>query len=132
MNKTILFVAALIIVIIAGIFLIKNTETAKNLPPPANLYKNQPKTVQIIYGVNGYIPSQAFINSGDTVQFKNLGKSDMWPALDNNPDHEIYPEFDAKQAIKSGEIFSFTFNKTGIWNYYDHLTPSHKATITVK
>lgn len=90
------------------------------------------KTKEIIYGVNGYIPKEAFIKKGDTITFNNLGKSSMWPASANHPTHEIYPEFDAKKPIPQKSTYSFTFTKPGVWNYHDHLESSKTGTVTVK
>ncbi len=160
MSKT-FFLIVVLILVTTGAFILTENKTGKNLNDsspassttntptsqnPINTNQNpipktvteiptakpKPKTVSIIYGINGYIPSQAFINVGDTVQFNNLGKSHMWPASDNYPNHEIYPEFDSKTPIAPAKNWSFTFVKTGVWNYHDHVTPIHKATITVK
>src|SRR3990167_2826378 len=77
-------------------------------------------------------PNSLTINQGDTVSFENFGKNDHWPASNIHPTHDIYPEFDPTKELKSGESWSFKFEKAGEWRFHDHLHPELTGTITVK
>ncbi len=91
-----------------------------------------PKTYDISYTNNCYSPGSITIKKGDTVQFTNNSSRDMWPASDSHPSHTIYPEFDASSSIGAGGVYSFTFTKTGSWDYHDHLKPSCRGIVIVQ
>lgn len=86
----------------------------------------------IVLKENGFVPQEITINKGDTIQFKTEQGKQFWPASDLHPTHGIYPEFDPQEPIEPDKTWSFTFNKSGIWRYHDHLSPFYRATITVK
>ena len=90
---------------------------------------NNEYTVEVLS--SGFSPKTLEINQGDTVTWVNKRSSSSWPASNNHPTHEIYPEFDAKMGLKTGETYSFTFEKTGSWGYHDHLSSSTTGTIIV-
>ena len=90
------------------------------------------KTKEIIYGVNGYIPKKAFIKIGDTITFKNLGKSNRWPISDPHPNHNLYPNLNPEKEFQTGESWNFTFTEPGVWKHHDELSPNHQAVITVR
>lgn len=81
----------------------------------------EPNTVEMTE--NGFNPERLTVKVGTTVTFINKDKAFRWPASDLHPTHTIYPEFDPKQPIEPGKKWSFTFNKSGDWNYHDHLSP---------
>ncbi len=90
-----------------------------------------PKTYTIDYSSSCYSPANQTIKQGDTIKFTNSSNKNMWPASDNHPSHTIYPEFDPDTSITPGSSWSFTFTKTGSWDYHDHNKPGCTGTITV-
>jgi plastocyanin len=96
-------------------------------PPPSP----SPVTHTINYTDTCFSPPNLTIAKGDTINFMNSSSGNMWPASDDHPTHDSYPDFDAKRAIASGSAYSFTFNKSGAWGYHDHLSSDCKGTITV-
>ena len=83
-------------------------------------------------GDAGYTPSNITIAAGDEATFINESSVPRWPASAIHPTHEIYPEFDPKEAIAPGASWSFTFDRAGLWRYHDHLNPTISGTITVE
>jgi hypothetical protein len=79
----------------------------------------------------GFSPTSVEIVQGETVIFRNLDKTDRWPASNIHPTHEIYPEFDPMEPLAPGESWSFTFNKAGEWKFHDHIYASYIGTIRV-
>lgn len=79
----------------------------------------------------GFNPAEVTINKDETIIFQNAGTKDYWPASDIHPTHGIYPEFDPKKPIKSGESWQFKFDKAGTWSMHDHLNPFSTGKITV-
>ena len=91
---------------------------------------NQEFTVEVTS--SGFNPGTLEINQGDKVTWTNKGSVEGWPASAVHPTHTVYPGFDAKRGLKTGESYSFTFDKVGSWGYHDHLNPSTKGTVIVK
>lgn len=80
---------------------------------------------------NGFEPQELTVTEGDSVLFINNDDVDRWPASNFHPTHTLYPEFDPKMHIKSGESWKFTFEKVGTWRMHDHLFPHMTGTIVV-
>lgn len=89
------------------------------------------KTI-VTYTDSGFNPSTILISKGGVVSFVNKSSSAFWPASNNHPSHLLYPEFDSKRSIPSGESYDFTFEKVGSWGFHDHLKSSMTGTITVQ
>jgi len=146
MNKTFSAILVLVVVILGGYFLFKNSAQAPSdqaLNPTASATE---ESKIIVYSETGYTPAALAVKVGDTVVFKNESAKNMWPASAMHPTHTAYsgttlsehcPDiennaFDACQGIVPGESWSFTFEKIGEWKYHDHLTPSYFGKITVE
>lgn len=76
-------------------------------------------------------PKNATIKKGGTVTFVNKGWELHWPASNIHPSHEVYPEFDVKRGMKTGESWSFVFDKEGEWRFHDHLFPKMGGEVKV-
>lgn len=79
----------------------------------------------------GYTPSTITITQNTTIVFENTSDTDLWPASNIHPTHEIYSDFDPKHPVKPGESWSFTFTRPGAWTFHDHMFPTVTGTITV-
>jgi plastocyanin len=78
-----------------------------------------------------FTPDKIEISLGDSVTWINKGDYDFWPASNIHPTHEIYPEFDPKGPIAPGKNWTFTFTKTGIHRFHDHLYESATGVVRV-
>lgn len=76
-------------------------------------------------------PETLIIKINTRVVFKNEDISSRWPASNLHPTHGIYPEFDPQQPIALGKEWGFVFDKTGSWQYHDHLSPTVRGTVNV-
>lgn len=114
----IIFGGILIMILISGAFLFSNST-----PPNAVIIKMNSLD---------YTPNKITIKQGQTVTFVNESGEDRWPASNIHPTHLIYPEFDPKKPVPTGQSWSFKFDKRGIWRMHDHLLPSITGTITVE
>ncbi len=82
---------------------------------------------------NGFYPSTgAKASKGKEVQFRNVGKTEVWPASDPHPTHTNYSAFDAKRGIKPGESYYIVFPEIKTYRFHDHLNPVHRGVIEVK
>jgi len=79
----------------------------------------------------GYEPKEVTIRKGQTVSWKNESSEFHWPASDIHPTHQIYSAFDPREPIAPGEVWSFTFEQSGTWEFHDHLRANLKGTVFV-
>src|SRR3989344_183639 len=77
-------------------------------------------------------PREVTLQKGETIQFKNIGKNNHWPASNIHPTHDIYPEFDSKGPILSGNTWTFKFERSGEWRFHDHLNSQLSGIIKVE
>jgi len=87
-----------------------------------------------------FFPDFISVPVGTCITWKNEGNSFHWPASDFHPTHTIYPTeepgcigsgLDACEALRKGESFTFTFNKSGNWGIHDHIHPGITMRIEV-
>lgn len=106
---------------------------------PTDVNTNSTNTVT--YTGSGFQPSTITIEKGETVTWvSNAGR--FWIASDSHPSHAAYDGTIRSQHCSSGSNpfdqcssgtqYSFTFEKTGTWNYHNHLTPREGGTVIVK
>lgn len=119
-------------------------EPTADMQPGGN--NQQTEESVVVYANSGFSPSSLIVKSGAEVVFKNESSGPVWVASDVHPTHTVYsgtsmsehcPDtggtvFDTCQAVQSGESWSFKFEKTGEWDYHNHLNPSRKGTILVE
>lgn len=86
----------------------------------------------ITYTNDGFTPTEITIRKGIKVVFMNQSDSPMWIASGVHPTHLLYPEFDGKASVSTGESYSFIFEKTGEHPYHNHLNPSKKGKVVVE
>ncbi|GEM_PF-506482 len=110
---------------------IKFTLLVFSLVLPNIVSAGQITTVVIQMTDQGLHPKHVQIGRGTTIFFVNTGKYTHWPASNNHPSHEVYPELDAKETIAPGASWRFTFEKSGTWKIHDHLNPGFEAVVTV-
>lgn len=88
-------------------------------------------SLTIVYTNEGFMPKEISIKKGQTVKFINESDRKMWVASNDHPSHLIYPEFDQKEITVRGAVYEFKFEKTGNWDFHNHLFSSHGGTIKV-
>ncbi len=101
-----------------------------------------PTGATITLTANGFSPKSVTIKKGGTVTWKNESTGKMWVASANHPTHTVYDGTTLQQhcangapgsfdECSTGTTFSFTFNKTGSWNYHNHTNSSEFGTVVV-
>ena len=144
MNKVVGIIIAVVVVLVGGYFLLKDSIQLPALGLPEESPEMTGETV-VTYMDAGYAPSPLTIAVGETVTFRNESSEAMWTASAMHPTHTVYsgtaleehcPDiagdaFDACTGIQPGDEWSFTFMKEGTWNYHNHLNASHFGSIVV-
>lgn len=102
-----------------------------------------PMTATVTYNGTSFSPASVTIAKGGKVTFVNNSGKQMWVASDEHPSHTEYDGTSrAQHCPNSGTAFdecagqtgnySFTFNKTGSFDFHDHLNASAHGTVVVK
>jgi len=86
----------------------------------------------VVLTEHGFSPREITVSVGDTVTFVNKRDKYFWPASDFHPTHTTYQEFDAQSALAPHSSWSFTFERTGLFKYHDHLAPFYFGIVRVK
>ena len=81
---------------------------------------------------DGFIEPNQTITAGSYICFINNDAVDHWPASNVHPTHDDYPEFDPQKPISPGDSWAFHFDKSGRWEFHDHLFPGMTGVIEVQ
>ncbi len=87
--------------------------------------------ITITFDGEGFSPLRLEVEVGQRILFANESDTSFWPASNIHPTHQIYPEFDAKVPVESGDSWAFTFERPGFWRYHNHLGPERSGLIVV-
>ena len=149
MQKQVWIVATVVVLLVVGfiVYYATKTQTTPTPEPSVTTYSSpataQPETgtaaavpeasMTVTYTDSGFSPKSITVKLGDTVTFMNASSKMMWVASAPHPVHTNYPEFDAKKGSAFEESYSFTFDdKTGSFNYHNHLNPTDFGTVVVE
>jgi plastocyanin len=86
----------------------------------------------ITYTDEGFSPNRLVIDPGQQVRFSSQSGKGMWPASNIHPTHQIFPEFDSKGLVRSGEDWALTFEEPGYWRYHNHASPGEGGIVIVR
>ncbi len=103
------------------------------------------KTVTVNYTSAGFSPASVTLKKGDTVKFVSTDGSTMWVGADEHPTHTEYDGtsrtthcaagYTGEKAFDqcaTGSTYSFTFTKTGSFEYHNHMAPQKSGTVVVQ
>ena len=141
----------LLAVIVGGVFLF--SAVSKNPVKTAGVINNPDENLQetpfsediVEITSSGFAPATLEISKRSAITWINKDVEEHWPASAIHPTHDVYPGssiekcgtseekniFDACHGLATGEIWSFTFNEVGSWNYHDHLVNGRFGKIIV-
>jgi plastocyanin len=99
-----------------------------------------PNTVH--YTDTGFSPATLTIKKGTVVTFLNQSDREMWVATDEHPSHTGYAGTSRSEHCAAGgttafdqcargNVYSFTFDKAGTWDYHDHVNAQFGGTVVV-
>lgn len=100
-------------------------------------------TRTVTYSGGTFTPSSLTIEKGETVVFRNESGSKMWVASDAHPTHTEYDGSslgdhceggtgESFDQCAAGDIYRFTFERSGSWEYHNHLNPTAVGTVVVE
>ena len=126
----------------AGATINADTSTGTGINTGTNVNVDAtPTTATIIYNASSFSPSSVTIKKGGTVSWVNSGTGNMWVASAQHPTHTVYDGTSREQHCPNsgtafdqcagGSNYSFKFDKTGTWNYHDHLNATAFGKVVV-
>lgn len=132
-----LFIIFIVVVIVGIILSLGFFKTASFFPAEEPIKENNPVSIPKESAVirmtpDGFSPAELKIRKGERVVFINEDTVNRWPASNLHPTHGIYPEFDPQDPVAPGESWSFTFTKSGVWFFHDHLRPLLRGKVDVE
>ena len=135
MKKTLILLLGVGVVVLGFYIFKSNISLApeeSNQPKFFGQNKILPTDTVVKIKETGFEPAEINIKRGMRVVWASEAPGYSWPASDPHPSHTNYPGFDPGEPLKTGEAWSFTFDKVGGWEYHNHLNPSHRGKIVVK
>lgn len=99
---------------------------------PALIPRQNQTATTIRITAQGFDPQRVEIAKGETVEFVNEDIKPHWPASAVHPYHTQCPGFDALRGLSQRERYQYTFLKSQICSFHDHLNPSFTGVITIK
>ena len=121
-----------------------NDTTSNPTPATTGTLKAMTATVRTVtYTANGFSPNTVTIKKGESVTFVNQSGNKMWVANDPHPSHTGYngtarsahcPDTAgvAFDQCSTGDSYTFTFQKTGKWEYHNHVSSQDEGFVIVE
>lgn len=96
----------------------------------------------IHYTDAGFSPSTITVKKGTVVSFLNQSDREMWVASDEHPSHTGYAGTSRSEHCAAGSatafdqcargnVYMFTFDNVGTWDYHDHANAQFGGTVVV-
>lgn len=121
------------------------TPVAQTPTTPTTPAVSAPTTITVKYNGSSFTPASLSVAKGDTVSFINENGGRMWVGADEHPGHVEYDQTDKTthcaagysgpkpfDQCGTGDSYSFTFNKVGVFDYHNHAAAQIGGTITVR
>lgn len=90
----------------------------------------QPKQHVISYNGENFTPSSLTITLGERVTVKNDSSKYMELAVGEHQSHRNLAGFEEK-VLEAGEIYTFTPQEKGKFNFHDHLNPKQLGQLVI-
>lgn len=130
MNKNLLLIIVVLVVVGAALFFMRGGLQEEAIAPDIESETEVEAVVR--YTESGYAPRSLRVEAGTEVVFLNESSESMWTASNVHPAHQALPGFDALEGFSEGESYSYTFTRTGVWQYHNHLNPRYGGEIIVE
>ena len=148
-RNAILIVVTVLIVLVAGWWLLQAQKGTSTLPPlpvtesitetptsaPAESTEagmKQAEKNSVTISSDGFNPKSVTIKAGEEVTWMNDDTKAHTVNSEPHPTHTIYAPFNTVGRLSPGEQKSLAFPDAGTYGYHDHLNPSLTGTVIVQ
>lgn len=141
MNKLVLAIVVAIVVIL-GVILLGGNKKITNVVPsqpttePEGQESQQAPTFSqhsntIVLTESGFDPQTLTVKIGTKVSWVNKSAAVAAVNSDPHPIHSNFPSLNLN-SFEIGKFLELVFEKTGTYNYHDHLNPGRTGTVIVE
>ena len=142
MNKAIWIGIVVVIVLVGGYFLFRNSFNTPSTSPAATPSDSSPATSNPVPAATNPTPSVQPTNKTSTITISNfsfnpaqltikVGTTVTW-TNDDQPPHQIKSDSFNSGILNTGDSFSYKFNQPGTYSYSCAIHPSMTGTIIVQ
>lgn len=133
MNKWIVGIIVLLLIVIAGGYLlVRPTMAPSPTTQPTGVQPTSAATQNtVMLTATGYSPAVLTIKAGTTVTWVNKSSEEATVNSNPHPTHTDYPPLNLG-SFADGASLTLTFPQAGTYGYHNHLNPSEKGTIIVQ
>lgn len=89
------------------------------------------QTITVSFTGSAFEPANVSARACDTLRFVNNSSRLTVPAVGPHPSHDAYPELDAGEPLKQGEVFELMLNRLGTFSFHDHRVPTITGEIII-
>lgn len=145
MSRNVWIGIAVVVLILAGWFLLRPKQKAETAPanvstPPiseSTAAATEEVTIQanqnaVTITSAGFSPQEITVKVGESVTWVNAGSEDHQVNSAPHPIHTAYTPLNTVGLLKPGDKQSLTFPTAGTYKYHDHLNPSLFGSVTVQ
>ena len=94
----------------------------------------------VYYTDTGFVPDDITVSEGQEVRWIDESSGQMWVAADEHPVHAGYDNTTRREhcpgesfdQCSSGQVYSFTFERSGEFDYHNHRDSRHSGTVKVE
>lgn len=111
----------------------------RNSPVPIQAgnqgYAYEPRKTRVYtvyYGLGVFSPTNIRIHAGDSVRFQNDGNAAIYIATDLTDGIPDLAGFDSVGDVPAGSVFTYTFDKAGIFGYHNARNPKEEGVVIVR
>ncbi len=137
MNNKFLLIIAVLVVLLAGVFLLSNKAKNNQVNQNQATQKQNPTSVKTVEGKEvsvtstGFEPQTITIKAGQKVVWTNKSGASVTVNSDSHPTHLLWPFLNLGE-FSDGASVSVVFDKAGKYTYHNHLNPSQTGTVIVE
>ena len=127
----------LVLVVFAGTVMYFNRNNP-DLAKEEQAFSIQPTTTRptrvyvVSYGLGVFSPTNIRIHVGDSVKFENDSDKPVHLVSDSINNVPDLADFDSINNIQPKDVFSYTFDRSGIFGYHNITNPSEEGTVIVR
>lgn len=127
-----LLIALVLLGTAAAISYFGKTNSTSAVVPTTSKTPRQAKEYTVFYKSGVFGPTNLRIHAGDSVKFENQNFTSIRIVSESINGKLQLTDFDSKSEIAPNQSFTYTFQKSGIFNYHNYKDPSESGTVIVR
>ncbi len=122
-------VISLVIIAVVAILFVSTISTKQTTRQPATIV--QQSTANVTITDKGFVPATIVVQKGTRITWTNTDKVSHQIQANPYPTGKSLPSLKS-HILNNQQVYEYTANTTGTFNYHDYLNPTTNGTIQVK